>query len=90
MLIINTGTQRHEPDERSVNFMLSVMKGIEPRDEIEMMLAAQMAAVHLRGYRSEAGDVGMDQGYGTFRQASGMKWGLYAGNDSSRNDDPDT
>jgi hypothetical protein len=32
----------------------------------------------------------MDQGYGTFRQASGMKWGLYAGNDSSRNDDPDT
>ena len=27
--------------------MLSVIKGIEPRDQIEAMLAAQMAAVHL-------------------------------------------
>jgi hypothetical protein len=27
--------------------MLSVVKGIEPRDEIEAMLAAQMAAVHM-------------------------------------------
>ena len=29
-----------------VNFMLSVVKGIEPRDQVETMLAAQMAAVH--------------------------------------------
>jgi hypothetical protein len=28
------------------NFMLSVVKGIQPRDQIEAMLAAQMAAVH--------------------------------------------
>jgi hypothetical protein len=33
-------------DERRVSFMLSVVKGIKPRDQIEAMLAAQMAAVH--------------------------------------------
>jgi hypothetical protein len=33
--------------ERGLNFMLSVVKGIEPRDQIEAMLAAQMAAVHM-------------------------------------------
>jgi hypothetical protein len=35
-----------EADENALNFMLSVVKGIEPRDQIEAMLAAQMAAVH--------------------------------------------
>ena len=30
-----------------VNFVLSVIKGIEPRDQLEAMLAAQMAAVHV-------------------------------------------
>ena len=29
------------------NFMLAVIKGIEPRDQIEAMLGAQMAAVHV-------------------------------------------
>jgi hypothetical protein len=33
--------------EQAFNFMLSVIKGIEPRDQIETMLAAQMAAVHM-------------------------------------------
>ena len=33
-------------DERSLNFMVSVIKGVEPRDQVEAMLAAQMAAVH--------------------------------------------
>jgi hypothetical protein len=33
-------------DERLLNFMLSVIKGIKPRDQIEIMLAAQMAAIH--------------------------------------------
>ena len=28
--------------------MLAVVKGIEPRDQVEAMLAAQMAAVHIR------------------------------------------
>jgi len=34
-------------DEGGLNFMLSVIKGIEPRDQLETMLAAQMAAVHV-------------------------------------------
>jgi hypothetical protein len=34
-------------DEYGLNFMLSVIKGIEPRDQLEAMLAAQMAAVHV-------------------------------------------
>jgi hypothetical protein len=45
--LINAGTQGREPDEHTINFMLSVVKGIEPRDEIEAMLAAQMATVHM-------------------------------------------
>ena len=34
-------------DEREVNFMLSVIQGVQPRDQLEAMLAAQMAAVHM-------------------------------------------
>jgi hypothetical protein len=34
-------------DEQELNFMLSVVKGIKPRDEVETMLASQMAAVHV-------------------------------------------
>ena len=45
--ITNVASQGSEPDEASINFMLSVVDGIEPRDEIEAMLASQMAAVHL-------------------------------------------
>jgi hypothetical protein len=33
-------------DQRTLNFMLAVIKGIKPRDQLEAMLAAQMAAVH--------------------------------------------
>jgi ribosomal protein L12E/L44/L45/RPP1/RPP2 len=33
-------------DEERLNFMLAVVKGIKPRDQIETMLAGQMAAVH--------------------------------------------
>ncbi len=35
------------PSEGAANFMLSVITGIEARDQIEAMLAAQMAAVHV-------------------------------------------
>jgi hypothetical protein len=34
-------------NEAGANFMLAVIKGIEPRDQIEAMLAAQMTAVHM-------------------------------------------
>jgi hypothetical protein len=38
---------KHSQDTDELNFMLSVVKGIEPRDQLEAMLAAQMAAVHV-------------------------------------------
>jgi hypothetical protein len=38
---------RPQTDEFEINFMLSVVKGIQPRDRLEAMLAAQMAAVHM-------------------------------------------
>jgi hypothetical protein len=36
-----------KPDEHQLNFMLSVVKDIKPRNHVEAMLAAQMAAVHM-------------------------------------------
>lgn len=45
--LVNVGSPGKEPDEAGTNFMLSIVKGIEPRDQIEAMLAAQMAAVHM-------------------------------------------
>jgi hypothetical protein len=45
--VINVSRKGQEPNEGDLNFMLSVVKGIEPKDEIEAMLAAQMAAVHM-------------------------------------------
>ncbi len=44
--LASAGSQGQKPDEGGINFMLSVVKGIEPRDQVEAMLAAQMAAVH--------------------------------------------
>ena len=45
--LAEAGSESREVDEEGFNFMLSVVKGIGPRDQIEAMLAAQMAAVHL-------------------------------------------
>jgi hypothetical protein len=45
--LIDTSLQGGEVDEQRVNFMLSMIKGIKPRDQVEAMLAAQMAAVHV-------------------------------------------
>jgi hypothetical protein len=36
----------HGIDEDGVNFFLSFIKSLKPRDEVEVLLAAQMAAVH--------------------------------------------
>jgi hypothetical protein len=44
--LVNASTEAGV-SERGANFMLSVIKGIEPRDQVETMLAAQMAAVHM-------------------------------------------
>jgi hypothetical protein len=40
-------SRQGEVSQSQANFMLSVVKGIDPRDQIEAMLAAQMAAVHM-------------------------------------------
>jgi hypothetical protein len=45
--LANASGRGQDIDERGLNFMLSVIKGIEPRDQLEAMLAAQMAAVHV-------------------------------------------
>jgi hypothetical protein len=45
--LADAGRQGREVDERGLNFMLSVVKGIAPKDQLETMLAAQMAAVHM-------------------------------------------
>lgn len=45
--ITNASSIGHQSDEGGMNFILSVVKGIEPRDQTEAMLAAQMAATHM-------------------------------------------
>ena len=45
--LVNVATQGQEPDEAASNFLLAVVKGAEPHDQMEAMLAMQMGAVHL-------------------------------------------
>ncbi len=45
--LVNVVTQGGTPDERGLNFVLAMIRAVEPEDELETMLAAQMAAVHL-------------------------------------------
>ena len=42
----NAGSRGKETSQDGLNFMLSVVQGIQPRDQVEAMLAAQMAATH--------------------------------------------
>ncbi len=44
--LANAGTHGGNVEEREINFMLSLVIGVEPKDQVEAMLAAQMAAVH--------------------------------------------
>ncbi len=44
--LANIGSKGPDVDEQGLNFMLSIVIGTKPRDPIEAMLAAQMAAVH--------------------------------------------
>ncbi|WP_407184643.1 hypothetical protein [Bradyrhizobium centrosematis] len=41
-----------KPDEANLAFMISMMKGIAPRDSLEAMLTAQMVSVHVATMRS--------------------------------------
>ena len=45
--LANAASKGPKADEDATNFALAVVMGLEPRDEIEAMLGAQMAAVHL-------------------------------------------
>jgi hypothetical protein len=44
--LANGSSRGGKANEKLLNFMLAVIKGIKPQDQIEIMLAAQMAAVH--------------------------------------------
>jgi hypothetical protein len=44
--LANVATQGRDVDEQGLNFMLAMVNGLEPRDHVEAMLAAQMASVH--------------------------------------------
>ena len=46
--LVDAGSRNGQSVEDVVNFMLSVVKGVEPRDQTEAMLAAQMAAIHMQ------------------------------------------
>jgi hypothetical protein len=45
--LANAGSRGKEIDEVGLNFMLSVVKGVNPKDQVETMLASHMAAGHM-------------------------------------------
>lgn len=45
--IVNASSKGLELDKAASGFALAVLEGIKPRDEVEAMLAAQMAAIHM-------------------------------------------
>src|SRR5262249_815095 len=45
--LAKAATHGEKVDEQALNFMISVMKGVQPRDQWEAMLAAQMGGVHM-------------------------------------------
>jgi len=45
--LVNAVPGADQPDLGQINFIVSVVQGIKPRDQTEAMLAAQMAAVHI-------------------------------------------
>lgn len=46
--LANAGSRGPQVDPAVVNFMLDVIKGVKPKDQLEALLAAQMAVVHWR------------------------------------------
>lgn len=45
-------TDNDDLDDQATSFVASMVQGIEPRDQLEAMLATQMAAVHLASLRA--------------------------------------
>lgn len=44
--LVNSAVLGGEPNENEINYVLAMVRGIEPRDPLESMLALQMAAIH--------------------------------------------
>lgn len=44
--VASIGAHGRQIDEGASNFLLSVVRGVQPRDELEAMLAVQMGAIH--------------------------------------------
>jgi hypothetical protein len=44
--LVNVGSKGQKIDEKELNFLFSIVKGVGPRDQLESLLSAQMAAVH--------------------------------------------
>jgi len=44
--LAKAATRGQKVDEVALNFMIAVIKGVDPKDQVEAMLSAQMAAVH--------------------------------------------
>jgi hypothetical protein len=44
--VASIGSRGRTIDEGASNFLLSVVRGVQPRDELEAMLAVQMGAIH--------------------------------------------
>lgn len=44
--VASVGAHGRRIDEGASNFLLSVVRGVQPRDELESMLAVQMGAIH--------------------------------------------
>ena len=44
--VARIGSHGNSIDEGASNFLLSVARGVKPRDELEAMLAVQMGAIH--------------------------------------------
>jgi hypothetical protein len=49
--LIKANVKGETVDEGQLNYMVSVINGVEPRDQLEAMLAAQMVTVHLTSMR---------------------------------------
>jgi hypothetical protein len=45
--LVGANSHDGQIDEDGLNFLLSIVKGVEPRDELEAMLAAQIATIHV-------------------------------------------
>jgi hypothetical protein len=49
--VANAGSKGEGPDEIGIKFILAFIKDLEPRDEIDALLKAQMAATHVATMR---------------------------------------